>query len=306
MSFFLKYRRTTAFCILGAATCFGVWQLFRGDDWREALDFWSGRWGVLGLALCLQAVDVLLDGILWLWVLDSLGIRPGLRRGLSIFLAGFAGILMPAQLGRLLRPEEIARLGMGRFGDAVRAEVLLLAMSGTAAAAVMAGALVHWLHPWLALPVTAVVVFGMFGVANLVFDRVYPLRVLLPEGYLRRPRVVVMAFMAVPGWLLNSVCLHLLVRDNMPGATVWQALFVAPSNMIVGAVSGLPGGIGAVETYLGAALRVLEMPGAHLALAVASFRLVTFWLWLPLGWLAFIIVSRWNAPGFGGKEDGTA
>jgi len=54
----------------------------------------------------------------------------------------------------------------------------------------------------------------------------------------------------------------------------------------------LPGGIGATEGILGASLRLRSVPMEHLAIAIAAFRLITFWIWIPLGWLALAVVNR--------------
>jgi uncharacterized membrane protein YbhN (UPF0104 family) len=39
-------------------------------------------------------------------------------------------------------------------------------------------------------------------------------------------------------------------------------------------------------------LRLRSVPVEHLAIAVAAFRLITFWLWIPVGWLALAVLRR--------------
>jgi hypothetical protein len=36
----------------------------------------------------------------------------------------------------------------------------------------------------------------------------------------------------------------------------------------------------------------MSIPSEHLVLAVGAFRLITFWLWIPIGWLALAVVKR--------------
>ena len=50
--------------------------------------------------------------------------------------------------------------------------------------------------------------------------------------------------------------------------------------------------VGATEGILGAFLSFSKVPPDHLALVVAAFRVVTFWIWIPLGWLALAVTRR--------------
>jgi uncharacterized membrane protein YbhN (UPF0104 family) len=61
---------------------------------------------------------------------------------------------------------------------------------------------------------------------------------------------------------------------------------------VLGVATGLPGGIGATEGLLGAGMRLRSVPVEHLAVAVAAFRLITFWVWIPIGWLAMGLLRR--------------
>jgi hypothetical protein len=39
-------------------------------------------------------------------------------------------------------------------------------------------------------------------------------------------------------------------------------------------------------------MRLMHIPSEHLVLAVGAFRLITFWIWIPIGWLALGAVRR--------------
>jgi glycosyltransferase 2 family protein len=63
----------------------------------------------------------------------------------------------------------------------------------------------------------------------------------------------------------------------------------------VGSVAPTPGGLGAVEAALLGGLTATGVPvGAALA-AVLAFRVVTFWLPAPVGWVAFVQLQRRRA-----------
>lgn len=294
--------RILALLLLAAFTAYGLFELFRGD-WRGAFAYWRGKGPILGCALLLQACDISFDCILWMWILSHLGIRPGKAKGALIFLAGYAGLLLPVQLGRFLRSEEISRLGMGPFGDAAKAELILLFLSGVGALAVLAGVITYVVFP-LATPLAVLAVIATFlFAADRIFLLLAKTPVRLPPGYWWRKRTFAIALLAMVGWLLNGASLYFVVRDLPGDIRLWQTLVMAPSNMLLGASTGLPGGIGAVEGILGGALAWLEVPASHLALAVGAFRLVTFWLWIPVGWAAFTLVSRLPSKGDPPGED---
>jgi hypothetical protein len=35
-----------------------------------------------------------------------------------------------------------------------------------------------------------------------------------------------------------------------------------------------------------------SIPAEHLALIVGAFRVLTFWIWIPVGWLALAMIRR--------------
>ncbi len=291
MAFLKRHRFAIAFALLAVATAAGLYNLFSAD-WRAALRFWSGRGWVLGAALGLQAVNMALDDLLWLWLLAGFGIWPGLRRGTLLFFSGFAGLLLPAQLGRVVRPEEVARLGHGRFGDAVKAEVMQLVLITVSAFAALVSVLAGLWDAWAALPAAVLVIAGFLGGATLALKLVPRLSSILPPGYFLRPSTVAVAFLCGVGWLIGGLSLYLVLRGSVPNLSLWQTLFIAPSNSLLGSASGMPGGLGVAEGYLGAAFHSLSVPPEHLALAVGAFRLITFWFWIPVGWAALTCLGR--------------
>lgn len=61
---------------------------------------------------------------------------------------------------------------------------------------------------------------------------------------------------------------------------------------VVGSAAPTPGGIGAVEAAMTAALTTVAVSTASALPAVLLFRLVTFWVPVPLGWAAFTVLER--------------
>ncbi len=72
----------------------------------------------------------------------------------------------------------------------------------------------------------------------------------------------------------------------LPAAIVYLA------GNTVGSFAPTPGGLGAVEAVLAAGLTAIGVPAHEAIPAVLIFRIATFWLPIPAGWLAYTILQR--------------
>ena len=60
----------------------------------------------------------------------------------------------------------------------------------------------------------------------------------------------------------------------------------------VGSAAPTPGGLGAVEAVLIAGLTAIGIPAHEAIPSVLIFRIATFWLPIPAGWLSFVALQR--------------
>lgn len=284
--------RLLAFALLISVTLYGVWHGF-ASDWQPVLEAWRNKAPALGLALLLSLLDVVLD--IWLWVLvcAQFGINNRDKTGVLIFLSMYAGTLLPAQMGRLLRPDAISQLQRGSIQAALKVEAVSFYLAATAAAAFLAGVIGYAIHPLLAVVGMALAILVLLGMANrfclLLTDT--PLEV--APSYWLQSKTLLLVGLAMLGWLLHGLVLYTLVYDLPGTTTLLGALFAGPGSTVLGMGTGLPGGIGAIESFLGLSLKeVMEVSGLHLALTIGAFRLITFWVWLPLGWLSLGAVNH--------------
>ena len=74
-----------------------------------------------------------------------------------------------------------------------------------------------------------------------------------------------------------------------------SAAVVYLTGSALGSVVPTPGGLGAVEAALAAGLTATGMAAATAVSAVLLFRLLTFWLPVPLGSVAFSYLRRRQA-----------
>jgi len=283
--------RLLALLLLACVTIYGLATLFSGD-WRAALGYWRGKGALLLFALLLQLADISIDSLLWCVLQRESGVRVTPRKGYLIFLTGYAGLLLPMQMGRIVRADLVGRLGLGRTSESIKGELAHIYLVFGAAAGLLAGVTASRLHWALAPFSVSMAILGALFFADRLFALLASTPVRMPDGFWRRPAVIAVAFFAMIGWCINGTILYLMVRGLPGDVQFWQTLIIAPGNAVLGMATGLPGGIGAVEGLLGVSLRLLEVSGGQLALAVASFRLVTFWFWVPVGWLCLTLMNR--------------
>jgi len=60
----------------------------------------------------------------------------------------------------------------------------------------------------------------------------------------------------------------------------------------VGSFAPTPGGLGAIEAVLTAGLTAIGVPAHEAIPAVLIFRIATFWLPIPAGWVSYTVLQR--------------
>jgi glycosyltransferase 2 family protein len=91
------------------------------------------------------------------------------------------------------------------------------------------------------------------------------------------------------------LCLYVCVRALGGVRPVPSVAVVYLTGSALGSVVPTPGGLGAVETVLSAGLVATGLPGAVAVSSVLLFRLLTFWLPVPVGWVALRYLEREDA-----------
>jgi hypothetical protein len=286
-----SYSRYIAFLLLGAISIYAVFRLATGD-WNEVRDFWANRGSIIPTLILISVIDVLLEGLAWAWVYHRFAVRTFDRVGALSFLAGRAGLPMPAQLGRLIRPDAMVKQGRTTVLHAVKAEAVVFALDATSVVALLGGLMVYQVFPRL----TPFAVLGGIAIAmflgNILTKLLTKTSLHLPLRFWWTWSTFFIILIMMVGWIAHGLALHIVV-DGLPGEmTLWDSLFFGPGTAVLGVATGLPGGIGATEGLLGTAMKVRSVPTEHLAIAIAAFRLITFWMWIPIGWIAIGILRR--------------
>lgn len=290
----MEFARSIALVVLLIVTSVGVYTFATGD-WTDVVQYWREHAAIIPMLIGFSILDVILESSAWMWSYARLNISAFNRPGATIYLAGRAGLLMPAQLGRLIRPDAMVRLGRASMTDCLKAEAVMFVLDGVSVLALLVGLLVFKVNTWLAIPATLLVAVVMVYPGDKLAELLAHTKLNFPAKFWWSWPTMGIVTVQMAGWVSHGLALFVVVA-TMPGAmTLWDSLFFAPSAAVIGTGTGLPGGIGATEGILGASLRFRQVPVEHLAIAVAAFRLITFWVWIPIGWLALLAVKRHRA-----------
>jgi len=268
---------------------------------------------VLGLSL----LNYALRFVRWEVYLRRLEVRLPWGRSLAVFLAGFLLSVTPGKAGELGKAWLVRELGGGpalRVVPAVLAErvtdllgVLLLIALGSLP---FPGG--HWIAAaGLAGVAVAVAVLTWRSLAELLFRGLGRLPVVGPriprlvEVYdrlrsLLSPGLLLFALaLAVLAWGAEGVGFFLVVRQYAPKAGLLLSIFNYTGSTFLGALSMLPGGLGAAEGALAALLHGQGLDTADAGSVTLVTRGATLWFAVLLGLLAVPFLARWLGVGEG-------
>jgi len=276
-------------------------------------------WEIFGVALLLSSINYLVRFVKWELALGWLEIRkhdaPGLTHGRSllIYLAGLSMSVTPGKVGEVLRslllkasdgvaftrtaPVVLADrltdlvalvvlslVGLAQFPEIL--PVVVVTMVLVVAGVVLLGS-PRLLHAFLSRA-------SRLPVVGKVAHRVEPL-VESTATVLRLRGLLVLSALSVVGWGLECLGYWLIV-DAFVGvdAPLTTATFLWAAGTLVGALSFLPGGLGATETSLVFATeRLVAGVNAPIALAAALLgRMATLWYGELVGGIALAIFLR--------------
>jgi glycosyltransferase 2 family protein len=89
-----------------------------------------------------------------------------------------------------------------------------------------------------------------------------------------------------------SVALIAALRSVGAHPAILATAVVFLAGNAVGAATPTPGGIGGVEAVLAAGLTAIGIPAHEAIPAVLLFRMATFWLPIPVGWVSYLMLQR--------------
>jgi glycosyltransferase 2 family protein len=276
-------------------------------DYREvSLIMGHFNWRYLPLVLLLSLIGYFFRFIKWHFSLGRTGAKSfSFGNSIHLFLAAFPLSLSQGKVSQALKSiwlKQKSDMPVGRStlvmaADQVSDLLSVLALSVLGVIAYPA----YWpVFLFVLVVLLAVIVFNQEPASSdtwLVLEKQIPA---LPEYMLRlrqlftgglsiyRPLPVVIAFvLGILSWLGEGIGLYLILLGvglepgfQLLAASVW----VVALSTLIGSITGLPGGLGAVEVALATMLTLFTgLAPAMATVATVLFRLTTLWFKFAIG-----------------------
>jgi uncharacterized membrane protein YbhN (UPF0104 family) len=274
--------------------------VLRHADWR---------WGLVGLALSAATyVGAALE------LSGFVSERLPLARTMIAQLAGsFVTLVTPAAFGGaainvryLLRRKIPAAAAAASVGVSQVVALVLHILMLVVFIAIAGATTKHPFRPpdWFYFVLAGLVVLALAVLAVPAGRRLLRARVVPTLGQVL-PRLLEVAqqprrlAQGIGGALLLSVayivCLSACVQAFGGSVAIATIAVVYLTGSALGSIVPTPGGLGAVEAALTAGLVAAGLHGTEAASSVLLFRLLTFWLPVPIGWVALNYLERKDA-----------
>lgn len=315
-------RRTLIGVAIGVVVYIVALLVFDAREVAASLDGFG--WSAIGWALGLSSINYLLRFWKWELALGWLEVRSGsgglhpptelsLARSLEIYLAGLSMSVTPGKVGEVLR-SVLLRASNGVPFTRTAMIVVADRLSDVVALVVLAligisdfPQYLPWVIAALLAVAAGIVTLGsprLFGGLLGVIGKIPKLRPLAEKArdlvgssatLLTLPRLGLLSAISVLGWGLECVG-YWLILNAFPGvdASLRLCVFLWSATTLLGAVSFLPGGLGATEGSLGLLVARFAL-GVTSSIAVAStlfIRLCTLWYGELVGAVAVLTFMR--------------
>ena len=284
----------------------------------------SFRWSLFPLVILLTLFNYLLRFFKWHYYLFQIGVRDfSLFESARLFVAGFPLAVTPGKVGEALKGvwlKNATGVPIARGISVVLAErisdglgVLLLSTLGVIAyprywpgfAIVLGGLLAIIVISQIRPLALTLLEFG--EKLPLVKRFIQPLREFYEGSFaLFRPKATLIAVgLGMISWLGEGIGMYVILLGlGVPPSweTLSIAVFVLAFSTVIGAVSALPGGLGAAEASIAGMLTLLLGLEADIsAAATLLIRFATLWFGVALGLIVWSF-SR-HLLGFDNQED---
>jgi uncharacterized protein (TIRG00374 family) len=264
------------------------------------------NWGIFPFVLLLTLVNYILRFLKWHFYLHQVGVKNiPWPQSMRLFIAGFPLAVTPGKVGEALKGVWLNQMSNLPVGGGISVVVAERISDGLAVLALSTLGVIAYPQYWTAFFAILVILLIFVAltqvrpVALWFLNLVEKLPVLhrltsgLREFYdgsstLFRPFPTLLAVgLGTVSWLAEGIGFYLILMGLglPPGARLLSlAVFILAFSTVIGAVSALPGGLGAAEISIAGMLSLLLPVGAAVAsTATLLVRLATLWFGVSLG-----------------------
>ncbi len=296
--------------VIGFLVLLGL--VFVGDLRQVSARVLGFRWSLFPLVIGLTLVNYTLRFIKWHYYLGQVGVNNlPIWDSARLFVAGFPLSITPGKVGEALKGVWLNRVTDIQIARGIAVVMAERISDGLAMIALCILGVVAYPQYWPAL-ISALVIL----VITVVISQIRPLALTLLEFGKRlplinrfahalhefyegsfalfRPSSTLLAVgLGTISWLGEGIGLYLILigLGVAPGIEALSiAVFVLSFSTVVGALSTLPGGLGAAEASIAGMLVLLLSLGTETAAAATLLiRFATLWFGVGLGVLSWVL-----------------
>lgn len=297
--------------------------MFLGDIRRVSQQVYSFNWIVYPFVLALTLFNYTLRFGKWHYYLGQIGIRNfSIHRSARIFIAGFPLAMTPGKVGEALKGVWLHRDTGVETAKGVAVVVAERISDGLAVLALSIFGVIAYPDFW---PIFASVL--VFLLTIVIVSQIRPLALWLLDlgeklplinrivSSLRRfyegsfllfkPKPALIAVgLGTISWLGEGIGFYLVLLGlGVPPSSqvLASAVFILAFSLVIGAVSTLPGGLGAAEISIaGMLVLILGLDRDLAAAATLLIRFATLWFAVGLGLIVWLFSP--DLLGLGGKH----
>lgn len=281
-----------------------------GDIRQVRAQVFAFQWAWFPLVLALTLFNYLLRFLKWHYYLGLVGVSQyPWRRSARLFVAGFPLAVTPGKVGEALKGVWLNKETGLPVASGVAVVLAERISDGLAVLALSVLGVIAYPRYWPAfaavlLALSTIIIISQIrplALALLDFGAHWPLlaRFIEPlrqfyEGsyVLFKPAATLMAVgLGTISWLGEGIGFYLILigLGQAPGwTTLSMAVFILSFSTVIGAVSTLPGGLGAAEASIaGMLILLLGMGSDRAAAATLLIRFATLWFGVGLGLLTW-------------------
>ena len=281
-----------------------------GDLRQVSARVFTFRWELYPIVFALTLFNYTLRFVKWHFYLGQIGVKNlKLTQSARLFIAGFPLSVTPGKLGEALKGVWLNRISDAPVWRGVAVVFAERISDGIAVLLLSTLGVIAYPRYWpafavvLALLLSAIIISQIRPLALAILDFgerfplvgrfIHGLREFYEGSYLLfRPKVTLIAVsLGMVSWFAEGIGFYLILigLGLQPSQAVFSlAVFILAFSTVIGAMSTLPGGLGAAEASIAGMLALLLGLSADLSTAATLLiRFATLWFGVGLGLLVW-------------------
>lgn len=300
-----KYLKRLSISIFFGMSLYFVVLLLMFEDEHSFETFSSIGWQTYFLVVMFALGNYLFRFLRWLYFVAPMQVGISWKRHLLIYISGFALTTTPAKSGEMIRSVYLASLDV-RYGKSLAAffsERLLDVVAVLLLAFVFFFFAFEQYQKWMLLG-------GVLVLSIFILFRSELISKVLQKITKGKSKSVVLDFtqavsnllsnrsllkalpLSLLAWLSQSLCLVVVVYALGFETNLFVLMGIYCVSILAGALTFIPGGIGATEAAMSLLLIALGMEASIAVLASVIVRAITVWFAVALGLLSMLILNK--------------